>query len=191
LRQLLQKPLRGKDQDVHALALTGLYQLAHLRIPAHAAVSATVDAASMLRKRQLAGLVNAVLRRFQREKEELEAGLSDAEAAAQPDWLWEALGRHWPAHRKNIAIAHNGRPPMTLRVNLSQIDRQSYHQQLSEVGIVSRLGLLSPAALTLEQASDVALLPGFSEGLCSVQDEAAQLAAMLLAPAPGETILDA
>lgn len=191
LSQLLQKPLRGKDRDVHALALTGLYQLTHMRIPAHAAVSATVDAASVLRKRQLSGLLNAVLRRFQREEDTLVAALSDAQAAAQADWFWEALTDHWPAQREQIALAHNGRPPMTLRVNLSRIDRQSYHQQLSDAGIVSRPGHLSPAALTLEQATDVALLPGFADGLCSVQDEAAQLAAILLAPKSGERILDA
>lgn len=191
LRQLLQKPLRAKDNDVHALALTGLYQLTHMRIPAHAAVSATVDAVFVLKKRQLSGLLNAVLRRFQREEEALVAALSEAEAAAQANWFWKALGAHWPAHREKIALAHNGRPPMTLRVNLARIDRQSYHQQLSDAGIVSHPGALSPAALTLEQATDVALLPGFFEGLCSVQDEAAQLAAILLAPKPGEQILDA
>jgi 16S rRNA (cytosine967-C5)-methyltransferase len=80
---------------------------------------------------------------------------------------------------------------MTLRVNLSRIDRERYRQQLEDAGFASRAGRLSGAALTLEEPRDVALLPGFSEGLCSVQDEAAQLAAMLLSPRPGENILDA
>ncbi|MDP5070845.1 MAG: 16S rRNA (cytosine(967)-C(5))-methyltransferase RsmB [Congregibacter sp.] len=191
LNQLLQKPLRAKDRDIHALALAGMYQLTDMRIPAHAAVSATVDAATVLKKRQTAGLLNAVLRRFQREEETLIATLSDAEASAQPDWLWEALGQHWPSQREQIAAANNSHPPMTLRVNLSRIDREAYQQQLNDAGISSYAGQLSPAALTLEQAVDVDLLPGFAKGLCSVQDEAAQLAAYLLAPKPGERILDA
>lgn len=191
LNQLLQKPLRAKDRDIQALALAGLYQLTSMRIPAHAAVSATVDAATVLKKRQLSGLLNAVLRRFQREEEALTNSLSDAEAAAHPDWLWDALGQHWPAHREQIARANNSHPPMTLRVNLSRVDRDSYQQQLADAGISAHPGQLSPAALTLEQAVDVTLLPGFAEGLCSVQDEAAQLAAQLLAPRPGERILDA
>ncbi|EED32050.1 ribosomal RNA small subunit methyltransferase B [gamma proteobacterium NOR5-3] len=191
LGQLLQKPLRAKDRDVHALALAGLYQLTSMRIPAHAAVSATVDAATVLKKRQLSGLLNAVLRRFQREEEALLAALSDAQASAHPDWLWNALGQHWPEHREQIARANNSYPPMTLRVNLSRVDRDSYLQQLADAGITAHPGRLSPAALTLEQAVDVTLLPGFAEGLCSVQDEAAQLAAQLLAPRPGERILDA
>lgn len=191
LNQLLQKPLRAKDRDVHALALAGLYQLTSMRIPAHAAVSATVDAATVLKKRQLSGLLNAVLRRFQREEEALSEALSDAAAAAHPDWLWDALGEHWPSHREQIAQANNSHPPMTLRVNLSRVDRDSYQQQLADAGINAHPGALSPAALTLEQAVDVTQLPGFGEGLCSVQDEAAQLAAQLLAPQSGERILDA
>lgn len=191
LSQLLQKPLRAKDRDIHALALAGLYQLTSMRIPAHAAVSATVDGATVLKKRQLSGLLNAVLRRFQREEETLSKALSDAAAAAHPDWLWDALGEHWPDHREQIAQANNSHPPMTLRVNLSRIDRDSYQQQLADAGINATPGVLGPAALTLEGAVDVAKLPGFTAGLCSVQDEAAQLAAQLLAPQPGERILDA
>jgi 16S rRNA (cytosine967-C5)-methyltransferase len=191
LAQLLDRPLRNKDRDIEALALCGLYQLSAMRIPAHAAVSATVDAASVLRKRQTAGLLNAVLRRFQREEADLRANLSAAAAMAQPDWLWDALGAHWPAQRERIASASNQHPPMTLRVNLSRIDRDRYQEQLAAAGIGSRAGRLSPAALTLEEPRDVNLLPGFAEGLCSVQDEAAQLAALLLDPARGENILDA
>ncbi|WOJ92484.1 16S rRNA (cytosine(967)-C(5))-methyltransferase RsmB [Congregibacter variabilis] len=191
LNQLLQKPLRAKDRDVHALALAGLYQLTSMRIPAHAAVSATVDAATVLKKRQLSGLLNAVLRRFQREEDALNSALSEAAAAAQPDWLWDALGEHWPEYREQIAQANNSHPPMTLRVNLSRIERDTYQQQLANAGISSHAGALSPAALTLEQAVDVTQLPGFGDGLCSVQDEAAQLAALLLAPKAGERILDA
>ncbi|MFK8042147.1 MAG: 16S rRNA (cytosine(967)-C(5))-methyltransferase RsmB [Congregibacter sp.] len=191
LGQLLQKPLRTKDRDIHALALAGLYQLTEMRIPPHAAVSATVDAATILKKRQLSGLLNAVLRRFQREEADLVTALSPAQNAAQADWFWEALGKHWPAQREEIAQANNTHPPMTLRVNLSRTDRDSYQQQLNSTDITSRKGVISSAALILDQPTDVSALPGFMDGLCSVQDEAAQMAAQLLAPKPGERILDA
>lgn len=191
LAQLLAKPIRAKDSDIKALALAGLYQLSAMRIPAHAAVSATVDAATLLRKRQTSGLLNAVLRRFQREEATLLEALCDAEIAAHPLWLWEALEQHWPAQREQITQANNSHPPMTLRVNLSRIDRESYLAQLEKAGIAAKAGKLSDAAITLEQPVDVAALPGFSDGLCSVQDEGAQVAARLLAPQPGERILDA
>ena len=191
LSALLDKPLRNKDRDIHALALLGLYQLTHMRIPAHAAVSATVDAASVLRKRQASGLLNAVLRRYQREEGALLVALGPAELAAHPDWLWEALGESWPQQREQIAQANNSHPPMTLRVSLGRTDRSSYAKQLEGAGIVSSPGKISPAALTLQAAADVTQLPGFDQGLCSVQDEAAQLAAILLDPRPGEKILDA
>ncbi|WP_439101767.1 16S rRNA (cytosine(967)-C(5))-methyltransferase RsmB [Congregibacter sp.] len=191
LRQLLQKPLRSKDRDVQALALAGLYQLTEMRIPAHAAVSATVDAAMVLKKRQLSGLLNAVLRRFQREESALIEKLTAAQNAAHPDWLWGALGEHWPEYREQIALANNSHPPMTLRVNLSRVSRDDYRDMLDKGGIGAQPGQLSAAALTLDQPADVTSLPGFAEGLCSVQDEAAQMAAQLLAPQPGERILDA
>ncbi|EAQ97578.1 16S rRNA (cytosine(967)-C(5))-methyltransferase RsmB [Congregibacter litoralis] len=191
LAQLLQKPLRAKDRDVHALALAGLYQLTEMRVPAHAAVSATVDAASVLKKRQLTGLLNAVLRRFQRDEATLTEKLTAAQNAAHPDWLWAALGEHWPDYREEIAAANNSHPPMTLRVNLSRGGRDEYREMLDQAGIASQAGQLSPAALTLDQAVDVTSLPGFEAGLCSVQDEAAQMAAQLLAPRAGERILDA
>ena len=190
LEQLLNKPLRKRDRDIHALALVGLYQLCATRVPAHAAVSATVDAASVLGKRQMAGMLNAVLRRFQREESDLLEALDEASAAAHPDWLWNQLGKEWPDHRSPIAEANNQRPPMTLRVNLSKTDRDSYRDRLAASGIESREGA-AESALTLLEAVDVDQLPGFRDGWCSVQDAAAQWAAPLLNPAPGERILDA
>lgn len=191
LQQLLNRPFRSRDRDIEALALTGLYQLMEMRVPAHAAVSATVDATAVLRKRQTGGLVNALLRRFQRERAALLDTLTPAQAGAHPDWLWNALGEHWPAQREQIVAANNGRPPMTLRVNLARVSRESYLAQLADAGIGAQPGELSPAALRLDAPRDVEALPGFGDGLCSVQDEAAQLAALLLAPQPGERILDA
>lgn len=191
LQMLLKHPLKKKDNDVYALALSGLYQLTYMRIPPHAAVSATVDAVGAMRKKSLSGLLNAVLRRYQREQSRLETKLSADAALAQPNWFWRELGVHWPAQRDAIAKASNEKPPMTLRVNLSRVNRADYQQRLQAADIESREGKLSPAALTLDQAVDVERLPGFFEGDCSVQDEAAQMAAYLLGAKSGERVLDA
>ena len=191
LDQLLAKPMRKKDADVRALALAGLYQLTEMRIPPHAAVSAAVDAAAVLRKRQTGGLLNALLRRFQRESDALIAELPEDAATAQPAWLWEELGKQWPEQRAAIAAASNEHPPMTLRVNRQQGSRDEYGVLLDGAEYPWRAGSLSADAITLGTPVDVFDLPGFGDGLCSVQDEAAQLAAALLAPKTDECILDA
>jgi 16S rRNA (cytosine967-C5)-methyltransferase len=188
---LLDRPMRRRDIDVRALALIGLYQLSELRIPAHAAVSATVEGAAALGKRRAAGLLNALLRRYQREAETLAKELPDAARHATPAWLWSALGKDWPGERAAIAAASNERPPMTLRVNVRRLTRGQYRELLAGQELEADDGSLSPDALTLRTAVDVNRLPGFADGLCSVQDEAAQCAARLLAPAPRERILDA
>jgi 16S rRNA (cytosine967-C5)-methyltransferase len=191
LRQLLERPLRGKDRDVESLLLVALYQLEAMRVPDHAAVSTAVDATRALRKAWARGLVNGVLRRFIRERGQLQAHLSSAEQAACPEWLYRALGEAWPDEVDRICAVASEQPPMTLRVNTSRLTRAEYLAQLEAAGIGARAGSLSPAAITLERPVDVSALPGFAEGQVSVQDEAAQLAAALLAPADGMSVLDA
>ncbi len=191
LEQLLDRPLRKRDQELGALALAGLYQLSAMRIPPHAAVSATVEASSLLGKGRSRGFLNAVLRRYQREAAVLEEQLDDAQRHAHPPWLWQALEKHWPAQRDAIARANNERPPMTLRVNARSQSRDAYVRTLEDASIAIDPGAASPDALYLRQAVDVGALPGFGDGAASVQDESAQLAARLLAPKAGEAILDA
>ena len=191
LAQLLEKPLRSKDADVHALLLLGLYQLVATRIPDHAAVSTTVAATAALGKGWARGLCNGVLRRYTREAEALQSALDPASAAAHPAWLYRQLQQEWPAQLAEVLEANNSQPPMTLRLDLSRLDRDDYLIQLQSAGLRGRPGLLSDAAVYLEQATDVGLLPGFAEGLVSVQDEAAQLAAPLLDCHPGDRVLDA
>jgi len=191
LNQLLDRPVRKRDRDVQGLLLVGLYQLESTRVPDHAAVDATVGAARALQKHWARGLVNAVLRRFLRERATLLAGLDPAAGAAHPDWLYRALCAQWPHALQDIVDAGNAQPPMTLRVNRLRISRTDYLAQLAAAGIDARPGALADSAVYLAAAADVSALPGFGEGLVSVQDETAQLAAALLAPGEGEHILDA
>lgn len=190
---LLNKPLRAKDSDVLALLLTGLYQLQYMRTADHAAISETVEAARQLRKQWACSLLNAALRRWQRENETL-IELLETDPGFRwslPDWLIERFQRDWPDSWQQIAEASASQAPMTLRTNLSRLTREQLKQQLSEFDIDSCQGNLTGSALRLQKPIDLEKLPAFAEGLCSVQDEAAQLCAELLAPADGMKLLDA
>jgi 16S rRNA (cytosine967-C5)-methyltransferase len=192
-RRLLRRPLKRKDCDVHALMLVGLYQLIYLSIPAHAAVAATVEAARSLGKPWAAGLLNAVLRNFQRNRSRL-LGAADQRAEAalgHPAWLLEALRSTWPDDWREIAAANNKRPPMTLRVNGLKCSRAEYLERLAKAGIQGRAAPHTEHGVALNQPAGVRTLPGFAEGWVSVQDAAAQLAAPLLDAGPGMRVLDA
>ena len=191
LDMMLDKPLRSRDGDVRALLLCGLYQLEGTRIPDHAAVSTTVAATRALGKGWARGMANALLRRYQRERPKLLAGLDPAAWHSHPEWLYRAIRAQWPSQADDVFAANNEQPPMTLRVNAARLSRENYLEQLAEAGIEAHPGKLGSGALRLDQPRDVHQLPGFDAGLASVQDEAAQLAAILLAAKPGDAVLDA
>jgi len=191
--QLLQKPFKAADADVQALLLVGLYQLFYTRIPAHAAIGETVGCADTLKKPWAKGLLNAVLRRAQREGEELLAGMErdPVVRTAHPRWLQKALKAFWPEQWEAICAANNAHPPMILRVNRRHHSRDAYLALLAEAGIGASACQYSRDGVVLAEACDVRGLPGFAEGWVSVQDEAAQLSADLLELAPGQRVLDA
>jgi 16S rRNA (cytosine967-C5)-methyltransferase len=162
-----------------------------MRIPDHAAVAATVSATGSLKKPWARGMTNAVLRRYQREREALSRDLDPAAACSHPGWLYEAIQTQWTEAAGSIIEANNRQPPLTLRVNSLRLDREDYLRVLARHGIDARAGALAPQAVTLARAMDVQEVPGFIAGQVSVQDEAAQLAAPLLCAQPGERVLDA
>ena len=191
--RLLQKPFKAADADVQALLLVGLYQLLYTRIPAHAAIGETVGCADKLKKPWAKALLNAVLRRAQRESSDIFAELErdPVVRTAHPRWLQKSLKAFWPAHWEAICAANNAHPPMILRVNRRHHSRDAYLALLGEQGIAAQPCQYSRDGIVLEQACDVRGLPGFSDGWVSVQDEAAQLAADLLGLAAGQRVLDA
>jgi len=193
LQQLLQKPLRKKDHDVRITLLIGLYQIEFMRIPDHAAVAETVRLGKSLKKPWASGLINGVLRNFLRGKDAVMQKIQHDQVAqsAHPQWLLKHLQQDWPQHWQTITEANNTPPPMTLRVNLQQQERQHYLQQLQQQDIEAMPVAHTDTALILTQAQEVDSLPGFARGAVSVQDAAAQLAVPLLDPQPGERILDA
>jgi 16S rRNA (cytosine967-C5)-methyltransferase len=190
---LLQKPLSRRLGALHALLVLGLTQLEDLDVPAHAAVAATVEAARALGHDEQRGLVNAVLRRWLRERGALLARLdADVESRTRlPAWLLQAVHGDWPAQLDAIVAASNAEVPPTLRVNLARVPRADYVQRLIVAGIDARPHAWIDSAVTLSASLDVTRLPGWGEGLCAVQDGAAQLAAVLLDAPAGARVLDA
>ncbi|RAU48477.1 MULTISPECIES: 16S rRNA (cytosine(967)-C(5))-methyltransferase RsmB [unclassified Pseudomonas] len=191
--KLLQKPFKAADTDVQALLLVGLYQLFYTRIPAHAAIGETVGCADKLKKPWAKALLNAVLRRAQREGEALLTELEHDPVVrtAHPRWLQKALKAAWPEHWEAICTANNAHPPMILRVSRRHKTRDQYLQLLEDAGVAATASTFSQDGIVLTEPGDVRSLPGFAEGWISVQDEAAQLAAELLELAPGQRVLDA
>ena len=190
---LLDKPLKAKDQDIHCLLLLGLYQLEYTRIPAHAAISETVQACKQLKKASISGLINAILRRSQREQDSLAEKLKtdDSFLYSHPQWFVRRLQQAWPEQWQQICEANNQRAPMSLRVNALKENRQNYLEQLEKVGIEAKSCEHSQQGITLAKPTAVQRLPEFDTGHCSVQDEAAQLAAGLLQLEPEQHVLDA
>jgi 16S rRNA (cytosine967-C5)-methyltransferase len=143
------------------------------------------------------GFINAVLRRFLREREALVAAAQRSPQGAfnHPAWWIEKLRLDWPAQWQAILAASNRPPPMTLRVHARRGTAAEYVERLAMVGIGARaLGAPAPQAVVLDKAVPVSALPGFADGQVSVQDAAAQLAAPLLVGdglRPGARVLDA
>ncbi|NHA15720.1 16S rRNA (cytosine(967)-C(5))-methyltransferase RsmB [Thioalkalivibrio sp. XN279] len=190
---LLARPLPPRDADVQALLAIGLYQIEASRVPDHAAVDASVEAARLLGRARHAGLLNACLRRWLREGDALKARVArEPEVVhAHPRWWLDALAHDWPRDWEALVAANNTQAPMWVRVNCRRTSREAWLARALAAGIEAEPWDAAPDALRLEKPVAVEELPGFAAGDVSVQDGAAQLAAGLLAPEPGMRVLDA
>ncbi|MFC5436629.1 16S rRNA (cytosine(967)-C(5))-methyltransferase RsmB [Rhodanobacter umsongensis] len=190
---LLEKSLRHKDPAIHALLVLGLVQLEILELQDYAAVAATVEAVRALQRPQLAGLVNAVLRRWQRERVALIAKLDARPQTrhAHPAWLAAALQRDWPAQAEAVMAADNREPPLMLRVNRQRAERDVLIGQWQTAGYTAEIHPWLSDALVLPHSVDVTRMPGFEDGRFAVQDGAAQVAADLADLHDGLRVLDA
>ncbi|AVH31640.1 16S rRNA (cytosine(967)-C(5))-methyltransferase RsmB [Vibrio fluvialis] len=189
---LMDNPLKGKQRVFHHLILVGIYQLSFMRIPAHAAVGETVEGAQDLKGPRLRGLINAVLRNYQRNQEQLDAQAVSHSAGkyGHPSWLLKLLQNAYPKQWEAIVEANNSKAPMWLRVNHQHHDRDTYQTLLNNENIDSSVHSQAEDALKLAAPCDVTKLPGFEKGWVSVQDAAAQLSLHYLQPQDGELILD-
>jgi 16S rRNA (cytosine967-C5)-methyltransferase len=192
--QLLSRRWEDHPVELQAVLLVGLYQLEYARTPPHAAVDTAVEAARLLGQGRAAGLVNACLRRYQRERDAL---LAKADASlpgrtSHPEWFVSALERDWGGTTaRTVLDANNAHPPLWLRANARRTTTEALAATLAAEGHATTPCAFAPRALKLDKPVDVRALPSFVAGLCSVQDAAAQLAAPFLDVRPGMRVLDA
>jgi 16S rRNA (cytosine967-C5)-methyltransferase len=193
LAKLLSRGLPENDRLLEALLSVGLFQLLDDTHPDYAAVSATVEAARWLGRPRAAGLVNAALRRMQREREPLLAAVLESPEGrfSHPPWLIDRLRRDWPADWEALLEAAQRPPPLWLRVNAARGGTAACHARLAAAGLVGETMPALPEALKLSRPVPVNDIPGFAAGEVTVQDAASQLAAYLLDPAAGDRVLDA
>ena len=191
--ELLTRPLARKDAELAALLRVGLLQLQAMRIPEHAAVSATVEASRLLGVGHARGLVNAVLRRFLRERDELlgRGDLVEEAHFSHPAWLIAVIRGDWVESWRRLLAANNAPPPMWLRVNTRVMERARYLERLRECGIDANASSSVASGILVTEPCAAKSLPGYVSGEVSVQDGAAQLAAGFMNLGTGLRVLDA
>ncbi len=194
LQQLLEKPL--SSEIITNLLQVAIYQLLHDKAEPFTVVNQAVTAASYAKPRWAKGLVNGVLRNFLRQKEALAEKLKTNESVlySYPQWWVDKLKSQYPSGWQSILETGNMHPPMTLRVNRQQISTEDYLQLLARQDIAATY--LGADAVLLTQPVPVEQVPGFADGVVSVQDYGAQLAAHLLdvpqkGALQGASVLDA
>jgi 16S rRNA (cytosine967-C5)-methyltransferase len=192
------EPLLARGRSDFAPELSGLlvaaaHQIEYSQHPPQLTVHAAVDAARILGQPRASGLTNAVLRRFVSDRSRLltRVDATLAGSTAHPAWLVEALEQAWPGDAPALLAANNAHPPLVLRVDGSRATRAGYLAQLAAAGLAAAPVDWAPAAVRLERALPAPEIPGFGEGLVSIQDAGAQLAAALLGAQPGMRVLDA
>lgn len=189
LDRLLTKPVN--DAPIQHLLLIGLAQLQFSKAVAHAIVDHAVNAAVELGFPRAKPLVNAVLRNYLREPEKFARSAFDNASARYdfPDWWIARTKNEYPAHWEAILVSAGQHPPMWLRANVRRNDGPAYVSRLAQAGLA--VARQDGDAILLETPHRVSELPGFADGLVSVQDRGAQFAAQWLDTKSGHRVLDA
>lgn len=185
---LLQKPIRNKDRIVHHILLLGLYQIQHLQIAEHAAVSEAVRSCEKCGKNWAKKLINACLRGYLRNPQKLDPSACNY---SHPKWMAQHIRSAWPDQAEHILAANNQPAPLCLRVNTRKTDRDSYLRTLREAKIAATADPYSEIGIRLDKSIPVYQLPNFDKGFVSVQDTASQLIAEMLPIGSGQRVLDA
>lgn len=188
LQKLLDRPLKKRDRVIESLLVLGFFQLSDTRIPDHAAVSMTVEAARSLRRPKFVGLINAVLRNYMRRSISQAEPATDEAKFNHPEWLIDSIRKDWPENWPDILEQNNERAPMWLRANRNLTSPRRYLEDNADIG--TEFATLADA-IRLDQPMPVESLPGFRDGFVSVQDGAAQIAAPWLLENGGKRVLDA
>lgn len=184
--KLLKHPIEKDNLDVHCLLLLGAYQLLYSNVATHAAIFETVNVVHDINKPWAKGLVNAILREIDRQKERLQAQVH----YSHPSWLVKKIKNNYPDQFEQIFSNNNIQAPMSIRVH-PDYNLEDYQRKLLVLDIDSDQVDIAPQALVLKEAVSVFKLHDFDQGACYVQDCSAQLAAHILDPQADEFILDA
>jgi 16S rRNA (cytosine967-C5)-methyltransferase len=192
LSRLLSQPVRSLDLLVRALMSVALFELEDGRTPEYAVVDAAVKAAKATDAARASGLVNAVLRRYLRERKTVDADIARNPVLrhASPIWLADRFRADWPVRWTQLLAAGDAQAPMWLRVDGRRATTESYLEKLREAGLGARAESRVPLAIALDAPCDVHELPGFDQGLVSVQDLGAQCVAFPLELSCGQRVLD-
>jgi 16S rRNA (cytosine967-C5)-methyltransferase len=192
LNRQLKKPIKASAHPVRLSLLAGIYELWYTDRPAHAVVNAWPDVCRALKAPWASGLCNAILRKAADTSAAEQGGsLPPAQQFSLPDWLWQQWQQDWPDRAADMAAASLAEPPLCLRNNSRRQSREQLQRLLEPAGFTATPGDLAENSLYLSPAKPVSQLPGFNEGLFSVQDEAAQLPAALFQPPEAGRLLDA
>lgn len=192
LKDLLETPIKQEDKDLECLLCVGLYQLLYMHVPEYALVNETVSATRVFQKAWASGLVNKILRMAIDKKNNgvlITRGIT-AEFS-HPNWIIEKTQLAWPDDWKNILAANNQKAPLFLRVNKTKITIDNFEKLLTENDILFERVDDLPHALLLPNPLSVEKIPGFYEGLFSVQDASGQKVITYLDLKSNQTILDA
>jgi 16S rRNA (cytosine967-C5)-methyltransferase len=193
LGRLSSTPVKSLEFLVQGILAVALYELEDARTPDYAVVDAAVQTAKAGDAARAAGLINAVLRRYLRERSAIDAEVSRRPATrhAAPIWLADRFRADWPVRWTQLLAASDTQAPMWLRVNSRLDSAAGYLERLHAAGIEARIEERVPQAVELRTPCDVHDLPGFDTGLVSVQDLGAQCVQFPLSLAPGQRVLDA
>ena len=193
LGKLLSQPVRSLDLHLRALLSVALFEIEDARTPEYAVVDAAVDTVKAMDVGRASGLVNAVLRRYLRERKTLDGEIARNPVTrhASPIWLADRYRADWPVRWTQLLAAGDTQAPMWLRVNGRRTTTEAYVGTLREAGLAARAEPRVPLAVVLDSPCDVQQLPGFQEGMVSVQDLGAQCVAFPLQLAAGQRVLDA
>ena len=190
----LKKPMKAKDRDLYSLLIVGLCELQYFKTKPYAVINETVQGAKALKKAWGAGLINAILREYQRDADPIKRvyQLSQQQTllTSHPDWLADLIKHDWPEKAMSIMAANNKHAPMVLRVNQQKTSRDAYLIALKEASIDAEHQAYTEQGIIVKQAIPVEDLPCFDRGFVSVQDGAAQMAVSLLDLLPNQTVLD-
>ena len=190
--EILPRPFRRRDANLHCLLLAGLYQIEFMAVPDYAAVSATVAAAKDMGKPWASGALNLALRNFLKSKSELASAMSsESSRYSHPQWMIDRIRSEWPTRWEVILEANNTKPPMVLRINPDHATIADYLKKLQDVGIEAFPDETSPVGVCLKQPAVVSDLPGYYDGTVSVQDTASQLVAPIMDVQKNHRVLDA